>query len=113
MSEDINKRPDTESILSGLKDFQRATVEHVFKRLYLDADSTRRFLVADEVGLGKTLVARGVIAKTIDTPTPATVKRQYLDWDRSMPRSGQSIDSRNVWRVTSMKPFVHQPSMRS
>ena len=29
-------------------------------------DPTRRFLVADEVGLGKTLVARGVIAKTID-----------------------------------------------
>ena len=29
-------------------------------------DRTRRFLVADEVGLGKTLVARGVIARTID-----------------------------------------------
>ena len=29
-------------------------------------DSTRRFLVADEVGLGKTLVARGVIAKALD-----------------------------------------------
>lgn len=59
-------RPDTAAILNGLKDFQRATVEHVFRRLYLDPDSTRRFLVADEVGLGKTLVARGVIAKAID-----------------------------------------------
>lgn len=29
-------------------------------------DSTRRFLVADEVGLGKTMVARGVVAKAID-----------------------------------------------
>lgn len=49
----------------GLKDFQRDTVEHVFRRLYLDPDRTRRFLVADEVGLGKTLVARGVIARAI------------------------------------------------
>lgn len=64
--EQNGKRPDTKSILDGLKDFQRATVEHVFDRLYRDADSTRRYLVADEVGLGKTLVARGVIAKTID-----------------------------------------------
>ncbi|QDU96261.1 helicase-related protein [Lignipirellula cremea] len=59
-------RPDTKLILDGLKDFQRGTVEYVFRRLYLDDDCARRFLVADEVGLGKTLVARGVIAKTID-----------------------------------------------
>ena len=60
------ERPNTAKIMAGLKDFQRATVEHVFRRLYCDADSTRRFLVADEVGLGKTLVARGVIAKSIE-----------------------------------------------
>ena len=29
-------------------------------------DRTRQFLVADEVGLGKTMVARGVIARTIE-----------------------------------------------
>ena len=51
--------------LAGLKDFQRRTVEYVFKRLYGD-DLTTRFLVADEVGLGKTLVARGIIAKTLE-----------------------------------------------
>jgi hypothetical protein len=51
--------------LAGLKDFQRKTVEYVFKRLYGD-NSTSRFLVADEVGLGKTLVARGIIAKTLE-----------------------------------------------
>lgn len=59
-------RPDSSSVLAGLKDFQRATVDYVFRRMYLDADCVRRFLVADEVGLGKTLVARGVIAKAID-----------------------------------------------
>jgi len=58
-------RPDTRSALKGLKDFQRNTVDYVFRRFH-GADPTRRFLVADEVGLGKTLVARGVIAQTID-----------------------------------------------
>ena len=58
-------RPDVERELEGLKDFQRATVDQVDERLFGD-DPTRRFLVADEVGLGKTLVARGVIAKAID-----------------------------------------------
>ena len=57
--------PDVEKILSGLKDFQRQTVDHVFKRMYEDAAPAHRFLVADEVGLGKTLVARGVIAKAL------------------------------------------------
>jgi hypothetical protein len=53
-------------ILAGLKDFQRASVEHSFQRLYQDPDSSRRFLIADETGLGKTMVAKGVIAKTIE-----------------------------------------------
>ncbi len=55
----------TEDVMSGLKDFQRTTVEYVFDRLYAPGASGR-FLVADEVGLGKTLIARGVIAKAID-----------------------------------------------
>ena len=60
------ERPDPNAVLDGLKGFQRDTVEYAFERLYTAPDSTRRFLVADEVGLGKTLVARGVIAKAID-----------------------------------------------
>lgn len=59
------ERPSVESVLSGLKDFQRDTVDYVFRRLYLDEEPARRFLIADEVGLGKTLVARGLIAKTV------------------------------------------------
>ncbi|MBN8283891.1 DEAD/DEAH box helicase family protein, partial [Zoogloea sp.] len=53
-------------VLAQLKDFQRRTVDHVFHRMYLDAAPTRRFLVADEVGLGKTMVAKGIIARTIE-----------------------------------------------
>ena len=60
------QKPDVDRVLGGLKDFQRDTVEYVFRRMYTDEEPTGRFLVADEVGLGKTLVARGVIARAID-----------------------------------------------
>jgi hypothetical protein len=66
MPSTTDSRPPTLEVLSHLKDFQRTTVEYVFRRLYLDGNCVRRFLIADEVGLGKTLVARGVIAKVID-----------------------------------------------
>lgn len=49
-----------EKIMSGLKDFQRATVERID---YLYRHQQRRVLVSDEVGLGKTLIARGTVAK--------------------------------------------------
>ncbi len=62
----MTTRFDTAAVLNGLKDFQRDTVDYVFKRMYLAKKPTRRFLVADEVGLGKTLVARGIIARTVD-----------------------------------------------
>ncbi|QEH93074.1 hypothetical protein FV141_05660 [Dermacoccus abyssi] len=50
--------------VGGLTDFQRASVDHVINRFY--KDGARRFLVADETGLGKTRVARGVIARSIE-----------------------------------------------
>ncbi len=61
-----DRRPDVAAVLAGLKPFQRDTVDHVFERLYHDPQGSNRFLFSDEVGLGKTLVARGVIAKAID-----------------------------------------------
>jgi hypothetical protein len=56
---------DAASVLAHLTSFQNATVAHVMKRLHSD-EGTRRFLVADETGLGKSMVARGVIARTIE-----------------------------------------------
>jgi Domain of unknown function (DUF4268)/Helicase conserved C-terminal domain len=61
----VTRTLDLGRIYRDLKDFQLATVDHVAERLY-GADATTRFLVADEVGLGKTLVARGLIARTIE-----------------------------------------------
>ncbi len=48
-----------------LSNFQKATAQQAFRRLYVAPDSTQRFLVADETGLGKTHVAREVIARTV------------------------------------------------
>jgi hypothetical protein len=58
-------REEGRAALAKLKDFQRDTVEHVFERLF-DPAGSRRFLVADEVGLGKTMIAKGVIARGIE-----------------------------------------------
>ncbi|MCY4623338.1 MAG: hypothetical protein OXD34_16180, partial [bacterium] len=59
-------RIDVAATLADLKDFQRRTAEWAFERMYADDDPALRFLVADEVGLGKTHVAKGVIAQVID-----------------------------------------------
>lgn len=54
--DDVEKRT-----LNGLKDFQRATVDRVD---FLFQNGQNRVLVADEVGMGKILIARGTIVKT-------------------------------------------------
>lgn len=53
--DEIEKR-----IMDGLKDFQRETVKRI---AHLYRNKINRVLVSDEVGLGKTLIARGTIAK--------------------------------------------------
>ena len=61
MSDIIDRLDEIEeTVMDELKDFQRATVERID---YLYRHGQNRILVSDEVGLGKTLVARGAIAK--------------------------------------------------
>jgi len=50
--------------LAELKDFQKATVQATLKK-YADPNHSSRVLVADEVGLGKTIVAKGIIAELL------------------------------------------------
>jgi len=77
--------------LAGLKDFQRATVDRVIER-FNDSDRSERILVADEVGLGKTIVAKGVIAELL---------RQRIDQSRRPDGSyGVSDAAREPFRVT-------------
>jgi hypothetical protein len=92
----VGVRPDVALELSRLKNFQRDTVEYVFSRMYNADAPVRRFLVADEVGLGKTMVARGVVAKAIDHLWE-TVKRidiVYICSNGSIAR--QNINRLNV-----------------
>jgi len=49
------------SIEADLKDFQRATVDRIYD--LFSTNKQQKVLLADEVGLGKTLVAKGVIAR--------------------------------------------------
>lgn len=96
---------DTARVLTRLKDFQRRTVEYVYRRFYADDPTTDRFLVADEVGLGKTFVARGVIAKAIDHLRAVNQSGRI---DIVYICSNASIASQNINRlnVSGVQEFV-------
>lgn len=82
--------------LAPLKAFQRRTVDYVFDRLYGPQDPTRQFLVADEVGLGKTMVARGVIARTIEHLWDRTDRIDILYICSNQAIAAQNIRKLNV-----------------
>ncbi|MEV8143778.1 helicase-related protein [Specibacter sp. NPDC078709] len=86
--------------LAGLKPFQKRTVNHVFKRLYTGSATTDRFLVADETGLGKSVVAAGVVAKAIEYLESVDDVRRidvvYMCSNADLAR--QNIDRINVTR---------------
>jgi hypothetical protein len=88
-------RYDAGPVLGGLKDFQRATVAHIIDR-YFGAEPTSRFLVADETGLGKSVVARGVIAEMLerlqDNPNTKRVNVIYVC-------SNQDVARQNIERL--------------
>src|ERR1700682_667633 len=90
------KRPNTEAILEGLKDFQRRTVDYVFQKLHVDEHPAKRFLIADEVGLGKTLVARGLIARTIDRLWPKVRRIDIVYICSNADIARQNINRLNV-----------------
>lgn len=93
----MTDRYSAEHALRPLKAFQRNTVEYVSRRLLTDDDAVRHFLVADEVGLGKTMVARGVIARTIEA-LQNTVKRIDIVYICS----NSAIAKQNVARLNVM-----------
>lgn len=76
MNQEIDWDHIERGVLENLLPFQRRTVEWAFNRLYGNDGQlrTNRFLVADEVGLGKTLVAKAVVAKALKF-LAGTVKR--------------------------------------
>ena len=98
-----------------LKAFQRATVDHVYRRLISESSTTDRFLVADEVGLGKTMVARGIISRMIDDAgkngkridiiyicSSGAIISQNLDRLNVMARNTQIISTRLTLLATEL-----------
>lgn len=73
--------------------FQARTIAYVVKRFWEDADPARRFLVADEVGLGKTMVAREVLAEALRRRPGERIDIVYLC-------SSQPVASQNLKRLT-------------
>ncbi len=82
--------------LGPLKAFQRRTVDYVFDRFYDTKNPANQFLVADEVGLGKTLVARGVIAKVIEHLWDKTKRIDILYICANQAIASQNLNRLNV-----------------
>lgn len=59
--QEMNLEEKIAEAIAGLKDFQLKTVEYAYDQLYVK--NRNKLLIADEVGLGKTIVAKGIIAK--------------------------------------------------
>ena len=93
------------AVLARLKGFQRKTAAYAFDRLYRAEDSTRRFLIADEVGLGKTLIAAGVIAQAIEHLNVLNTPRI----DVLYICSNQAIARQNVDRLRGYLPIDTKP----
>ena len=91
-----NERFRADAALAPLKFFQRRTVDYVFDRLYGEEDPVRQFLVADEVGLGKTMVARGVIARMIEHLWDSTERIDILYICSNQAIAAQNLNRLNV-----------------
>ena len=101
MHDDILNNFSAEAVLKGLHGFQRDAVEQAFHRLYKAEYPTNRYLIADEVGLGKTMIARGILAKALEE------MRDTIDRiDIVYICSNLSIAAQNLNRLNPIKELV-------
>ncbi len=87
--------------LSGLKDFQLKSVEHLFKRLYVEGQ--KRVLLADEVGLGKTIVAKGLIAKAYQHYLKYANRKENPTFNVIYICSNQALAKQNIGKLNFTK----------
>ena len=95
-------------VLDELTDFQRATVDTVMDRL--QQRTAARLLVADEVGLGKTVVARGVITRMMLDRLKANMK---VPLRVVYVCSNQALAQENVRKLAAFKRDDAKHWMRS
>lgn len=85
-----------DEVFEELKDFQKKTVEFAYERLM----QNNRYLVADEVGLGKTKIAKGVIAKAlqenINRKKSKPYKVFYICSNQAL--ANQNLDDLNIFQ---------------
>lgn len=99
--------------LNGLTDFQRATVKAACRHLSRSSGSHGRHLVADEVGLGKTLVARGVIATMLQErlargAQAAPFRVVYICSNLALAR--ENVNKLAVFHGADAKCWVNSPT---
>ncbi|WP_214530138.1 helicase-related protein [Curtobacterium aurantiacum] len=87
-------------------------MHHVFERFYGDEADSGRFLIADETGLGKSVIARGVVARAVEhLRTVDEVKRidiVYMCSNADLAR--QNIERLNVTGAETT-PFTTRLSL--
>ncbi|WP_017792060.1 helicase-related protein [Leucobacter salsicius] len=97
---------DRDAVLQGLRSFQQDAVAHVTNQFYgpESAAHSGRFLIADETGLGKSVIARGIVAETIRAlESDDSVKRidiVYICSNRDL--AGQNLKRLNVTGQTEV-----------
>ncbi|MEZ5001431.1 MAG: DEAD/DEAH box helicase [Chitinophagales bacterium] len=81
-----------ENTMNTLKDFQKATVIHVMEKMNA---GQQKFLIADEVGLGKTIVAKGILAKMYEQEYSATKEFKVIYICSNQALAKQNIEKLN------------------
>ncbi len=84
-----------------LKDFQKATAINIDKKFF--EEKLNRHLLADEVGLGKTIVAKGVIAKAMERHLNSPRRKRpfrvvYICSNQAL--TGQNLTKLNIFKKT-------------
>jgi hypothetical protein len=99
--------------LSELTDFQLATVKATCARFGDAGGAGGRVLVADEVGLGKTLVARGVIASLLKRRLESGISRppfRVVYICSNLALAHENVKKLAVFRTQETGHWVHSPS---
>jgi hypothetical protein len=100
-----------ENAIESLKDFQRAAVDSAIKQFN---SGNNRVLIADEVGLGKTVVAKGIIARLVqqklqETHTGTKAFRvTYVCSNLALAEENRKKLA--IFRGEAQQQFVREPS---
>ena len=103
-----------DACIGEIKDFQMATVNAVCKH-FSNSEHSNRILVADEVGLGKTIVAKGVISEMLknrlsqeDSNNEKVLKVTYICSNLTL--ANENKKKLALFRGDEQKKYVAEPT---